>query len=172
MASILTTASATYAAQTLRGTTKTDVVARADAEVSTYCTGDWANDVDADLEDINEWFAGTTSAGISGNTSTLLGGLTVAEALTVGTTDIVSVLNTNVTIMNEARFTGAAMYPINDGGLALGLTNQTIEKIYLKDGITAPATPTTGAVLYVDTSDGDLKVKFSDGFTAVVAADS
>jgi hypothetical protein len=44
--------------------------------------------------------------------------------------------------------------------------------IALKDGITAPATRTGFATIYVDTADGDLKVKFADGFVRVIAADS
>jgi hypothetical protein len=41
-----------------------------------------------------------------------------------------------------------------------------------KDGITAPTTATGFALIYVDTSDGDLKVKFGDGTTKVIAADT
>lgn len=41
-----------------------------------------------------------------------------------------------------------------------------------KDGVTAPSTIAGYAQLYVDAADGDLKVKFGDGFTAVVQADS
>lgn len=47
-----------------------------------------------------------------------------------------------------------------DGGLAL------------IDGITAPATKAGYALLYVDSADGDLKVKFGDGFVATIAVDS
>lgn len=36
--------------------------------------------------------------------------------------------------------------------------------------ITAPANPASGGVLYVDTADGDLKVKFSNGTVVVLAA--
>jgi parallel beta-helix repeat protein len=42
----------------------------------------------------------------------------------------------------------------------------------LVDGITAPATRAGWATLYVDTSDGDLKVKFGDGTVKVLAADT
>ena len=40
------------------------------------------------------------------------------------------------------------------------------------DGITAPTTISGQAIIYVDTSDGDLKVKFGDGFVATLAVDS
>jgi hypothetical protein len=47
-----------------------------------------------------------------------------------------------------------------DGGLAL------------KDGITAPATAAGFACLYVDTADGDLKVKFGDGTVKTISVDT
>jgi len=62
MSGISTTATATYTAQTLRGTAKVDKVARADAEVSDICTADWANDVDADLEEVNSVMRGAAGA--------------------------------------------------------------------------------------------------------------
>ena len=42
----------------------------------------------------------------------------------------------------------------------------------LTDGITAPGTLTGYAQIYVDTADGDLKVKFGNGFVATIALDS
>lgn len=48
----------------------------------------------------------------------------------------------------------------NDGGLAL------------QDGITAPATRSGWATLYVDTADGDLKVKFGDGTVKTIVTDT
>jgi hypothetical protein len=53
---------------------------------------------------------------------------------------------------------------------ALGnvLGNQTV----IVDGITAPSTLSGYAQIYVDTADGDLKVKFGDGTVAVIAADT
>lgn len=47
-----------------------------------------------------------------------------------------------------------------DGGMAL------------QDGITAPATQVGWATLYVDTADGDLKVKFGDGTVKTITADT
>lgn len=40
------------------------------------------------------------------------------------------------------------------------------------DGITAPATVTGKALIYVDTSDGDLKVKFGDGTVKTIVTDT
>lgn len=42
----------------------------------------------------------------------------------------------------------------------------------LTDGITAPGTDAGFAVIYVDTADGDLKVKFGDGVTKTLATDT
>ena len=44
--------------------------------------------------------------------------------------------------------------------------------LYLTDGLTAPSTASGWAIIYVDTSDGDLKVKFGDGTVTVIAADT
>ena len=44
--------------------------------------------------------------------------------------------------------------------------------LYLTDGLTAPSTASGWALLYVDTADGDLKVKFGDGTVAVIAVDT
>ena len=65
-----------------------------------------------------------------------------------------------------------AIRPYNDGTYDIGTSASTYRALYIKDGVTAPGTPSTGAVIYVDTADGDLKVKFSDGFVATLAADS
>lgn len=40
------------------------------------------------------------------------------------------------------------------------------------DGRTAPGAQTGKILVYVDTADGDLKVKFGDGVTKVIAADT
>jgi hypothetical protein len=45
-------------------------------------------------------------------------------------------------------------------------------KTNLADGVTAPATAVGYAQIYVDSADGDLKVKFGDGTTKVIAADT
>jgi hypothetical protein len=44
--------------------------------------------------------------------------------------------------------------------------------VMVTDGITAPTQVSGGAIIFVDTADGDLKVIFGDGHTAVLAADS
>lgn len=42
----------------------------------------------------------------------------------------------------------------------------------MADGITAPSTVAGYAQIYVDTADGDLKVKFGDGTTKTIATDT
>lgn len=44
--------------------------------------------------------------------------------------------------------------------------------ISLKDGVTAPSTVAGYAQIYVDTSDGDLKVKFGDGTVKTIVVDT
>jgi hypothetical protein len=44
--------------------------------------------------------------------------------------------------------------------------------LQVTDGMTAPTTLAGSALLYVDTADGDLKVKFGDGATRVVCSDA
>lgn len=48
----------------------------------------------------------------------------------------------------------------------------TEDSIDIEDGVTAPSAEVGKAKIYVDAADGDLKVKFGDGFVAVIAADS
>ena len=47
-----------------------------------------------------------------------------------------------------------------------------INTMSVVDGITAPTAISGQAIIYVDTADGDLKVKFGNGFVATIAADS
>lgn len=70
-----------------------------------------------------------------------------------------------------------AFYPIGDLTVALGAmtarwTNMTSNQLTLTDGISAPAAITGGAQIYIDSADGDLKVRFADGVTKVIAADT
>lgn len=51
-------------------------------------------------------------------------------------------------------------------------TSVIAQKIALTDGITAPSTLSGTAYIYVDTSDGDLKVKFGDGTVKTIVTDT
>ncbi len=63
---------------------------------------------------------------------------------------------------NQAGGVGMTEYArlTNDGAFAI------------KDGITAPAAITGLAVIYVDTADGDLKIRFSDGTIKTIVTDT
>jgi len=54
------------------------------------------------------------------------------------------------------------------GSSGIGLVGNT----YIQDGITAPGTITGWAALYVDSADGDLKIKFGDGTVKTIATDT
>jgi hypothetical protein len=66
---------------------------------------------------------------------------------------------------------------IVDGGLVVGAVAGSEDPapgtIALTDGVTAPGASIAGmAILYIDTADGDLKVRFADGHVTTIAADS
>lgn len=59
------------------------------------------------------------------------------------------------------------------GGMNVGTYGIEVNNaIRLTDGMAAPAASPPYATLYVDVADGDLKVKFADGFVRTIAADS
>lgn len=108
-------------------------------------------------------------------TVTINGGATVAEASTLS----ISGAPTNGTV-NYALHVEAGAVRIDDI-LLVGtptLTNAAAGDVrangalWLKDGMAAPTATAAFAVIYVDTADGDLKVKFADGVTKVLAADT
>lgn len=63
-------------------------------------------------------------------------------------------------------------------GLGLSVTAATGEAelktglLALTDGVTAPSTRAGAAIIFVDTSDGDLKIKFSDGTVKTIVVDT
>jgi len=78
-------------------------------------------------------------------------------------------LGTNITV-------GGAILAASDS-VDIGSTSTNFRDIHhsvssMVDGITAPGTVSGRAQIYVDSADGDLKVKFGDGFVRVIAADS
>lgn len=46
------------------------------------------------------------------------------------------------------------------------------EALSVKDGITAPSTSSGNAIIYVDSADGDLKIKFGDGTVKTIVTDT
>lgn len=55
---------------------------------------------------------------------------------------------------------------------AMERREQTTNVLWLRDGVTAPSAVSGLIAVYGDTSDGDLKAKFGDGVTKVLAADT
>lgn len=44
--------------------------------------------------------------------------------------------------------------------------------LYLTDGVTAPSTLSGWGIIFIDTSDGDLKIEFGDGTTKTIVVDT
>ena len=69
------------------------------------------------------------------------------------------------------------LYPFADSAYNLGVSYRAWAKTYtdqlnIADGISAPATETGRAVIFVDSADGDLKIKFGDGTVKTIVTDS
>jgi hypothetical protein len=60
---------------------------------------------------------------------------------------------------------------INSGDLVVANATATAE-LKLTDGVSAPSTESGKAILYVDSADGDLKIKFGDGTVKTIVTDS
>jgi len=58
---------------------------------------------------------------------------------------------------------------MNLGAMSARWINMFGDKLTITDGTTAPATIAGGAVIYVDSADNNLKVKFSNGVVKVIA---
>ncbi len=54
----------------------------------------------------------------------------------------------------------------------IDLTDAQTNILQLEDGVIAPGTLSGFASIYVDTADGDLKVKFGDGTVKTLATDT
>jgi hypothetical protein len=47
-----------------------------------------------------------------------------------------------------------------------------VDKLYLLDGVSAPSADSGWAIMFVDGSDGDLKIIFGDGTTKTITSDT
>lgn len=88
---------------------------------------------------------------------------------------VIDVVWTDAT--DEAEYADMIASVMANGSLVEGLRIRSdkqvaVDVLTVTDGVTAPSSVTGEAIIYVDTSDGDLKVKFSDGHVATIAADS
>ncbi len=77
--------------------------------------------------------------------------------------------DTLLEVWNAATNAGRRLTLDLNGFLKLWGTRSAIA---LVDGITAPATVAGYAIIYVDTADGDAKIKFGDGFVGTLSVDS
>lgn len=74
---------------------------------------------------------------------------------------------------SETRvYTDAAQLWLGANGTADLVRIGSTGALLIPDGITAPSATTGKATLYVDTADGDLKVKFADGTTKTIVVDT
>lgn len=79
-------------------------------------------------------------------------------------------------IINARSGSSPALWT-DDATLSIGLVNYFLRalctnNLTLKDGVTAPSTVAGAAQIYVDTADGDLKVKFGDGTVKTISTDT
>ena len=106
-------------------------------------------------------------------------GLVYADSITIGDTTTAalsaeqgaSVYAASVTSVNNT-----SLYSVQAGGQIVNASEQVLSSNYsylsLVDGVTVPSTTSGTAFLYVDSSDGDLKVKFGDGTVKTIATDT
>lgn len=71
----------------------------------------------------------------------------------------------------RVRLTNNEFRPDADGGHLLGGDGKGWTALYLADGVTAP-TNSSSAAIYIDSADGDLKVRFSDGTVKTIVTDT
>lgn len=140
------------------------------------------------------WSAAQTFAGITATTGSFSSTLAVTGATSlsnqldfnqVGTSSaafrILALLTSGDLAFRELTANQEAMRITAARALLVGTTTTTnaspgdarIEgAFWLKDGITAPTTTAGYTAIYVDTADGDLKVKFGDGTTKTISVDT
>jgi hypothetical protein len=111
--------------------------------------------------------SGTPTAGIGVGeefvVETAAGNNEIGMTLEAVTTDVTSTSEDFDFVVNlmAAGATAAERFRIDSAG-----------GLYIRDGITAPSTRSGYAIIYVDTSDGDLKVRFGDGTTKTIVVDT
>lgn len=77
----------------------------------------------------------------------------------------------------QVAITDGTIQPITDNDIDLGTSSLFFKQSYqyiasLIDGMTAPTATVGVAKIFVDTSDGDLKIIFGDGTTKTIVADT
>ena len=103
-------------------------------------------------------------------TTSTVGALNIQSnggALGIGSTSTVTTING--TTASTSTSSGALVV---SGGVGVAGAVNAGTFYGLVDGVTAPATESGYARIYVDSADGDLKVKFGDGTVKTIATDS
>lgn len=122
---------------------------------------------------------GTTSAGVgfrqSGTRDWFISAESAELRVTCGTSgSIFAVTNGNPVALRDttASTTTSSGALVVSGGVGVAGAVNAGTFYGLVDGVTAPATESGYARIYVDSADGDLKVKFGDGTVKTIATDS
>jgi hypothetical protein len=58
------------------------------------------------------------------------------------------------------------------GATTAGQVSGSFNQLSIIDGVSAPSTVSGSALIYVDSADGDLKIKFGDGTVKTIATDT
>lgn len=82
-----------------------------------------------------------------------------------------TVLKSGRVLIGTTTDDGANLLQVN-GSIQASTYLACLGQLYIKDAMTAPGAVAGYAVIYVDSADGDLKVKFADGVTKTLAADT
>lgn len=135
---------------------------------------------------------GTLTAGTAGSSTNVISGTTDAlEISAVSASRILKLTRTTTSAgsaylgadnvglnfysgdaTHRMLMTTAALSPATAGGITLGTGALPWNYLAISDGVTAPTAVSGAAFIYVDTADGDLKVRFGDGTTKTLATDT
>ena len=83
---------------------------------------------------------------------------------------IVITEDANIITNGDIKFRDAGTNNIGEAGIEAGEVHSQL--LVLKDGVAAPSTFSGQAAIYVDSADGDLKIKFSDGTVKTIVTDT
>jgi hypothetical protein len=118
------------------------------------------------------------SVGYTSNTVTMLaehGGTGGSRSIVLGTTGSGAILFRTFGSDRWQMTNAGMLLPAGTsiGNVDIGSSAAAVRSVYTSGGIylsaqTAPAAPSAGAVLYIDTADSDLKIKYSDGTVVVI----
>tara|TARA_R100001369_G_scaffold78796_2_gene108608 strand:- start:6558 stop:7457 length:900 start_codon:yes stop_codon:yes gene_type:complete len=73
---------------------------------------------------------------------------------------------------NFSTFEVMVIEALPAGATAASLVSGSFNQLSIVDGITTPATSSGNAFIYVDSADGDLKIKFGDGAVKTIVTDT